>query len=59
MAELIWLQGLLTEVDTQIKLRIVIYRVNKTAIQIATNPIYPDRTKHIEIDYQFVSERIQ
>nr|XP_016462917.1 PREDICTED: uncharacterized mitochondrial protein AtMg00810-like [Nicotiana tabacum] len=50
VAELIWLYGLLTEVDTKIQLPINIYSVNKTAIQIAANLVYHERIKHIEID---------
>lgn len=59
VAELIWLYGLLTEVDTKIQLRIDTYSDSKVAIQIAANPIYHERTKHIEIDCHFVRERIQ
>ncbi|XP_019259265.1 PREDICTED: uncharacterized protein LOC109237415 [Nicotiana attenuata] len=54
VAELIWLYGLLTEVDTKIQLPINIYSDSKAAIQIAANPIYHERTKHIEIDCHFV-----
>nr|XP_033514035.1 uncharacterized protein LOC117278679 [Nicotiana tomentosiformis] len=59
VAELIWLYELFKEADTQIKLPIDIYCDSKSAIQIAANPLYHERTKHIEIDYHFVRERIQ
>lgn len=59
VAELIWLYGLLTKVDTKPQLPINIYSDSKAAIQIAANPVYHERTKHIEIDCHFVRERIQ
>nr|XP_016488070.1 PREDICTED: uncharacterized protein LOC107808097 [Nicotiana tabacum] len=38
MAELIWMIGLLKEVDFQIKLPVEIYSDNKASMQVATNP---------------------
>ncbi|XP_070007370.1 uncharacterized protein [Nicotiana sylvestris] len=32
---------------------------NKATVQIAENPIFYERTKHIEIDFPFISEKIQ
>ena len=31
---------------------------NKSAINIANNPVQHDRTKHVEIDHFFIRERI-
>nr|XP_016467178.1 PREDICTED: uncharacterized protein LOC107789823 [Nicotiana tabacum] len=59
VAKLIWLIGLLKEVDADIKLPVEIYCDSKAAIQIAANSVYHERTKHIEIDCHFIRERIQ
>ena len=56
--ELIWLKHLLRELrfgkDEQMKL---IYD-NQAALHIASNLVFHERTKHIEIDYHFIREKI-
>lgn len=36
----------------------ILYCDNLSAIQLAKNPIFHDRTKHIEIDFHFVHEHV-
>ena len=56
--ELIWLRHLLRELrfrkDEQMKLTCD----NQVALHIASNLIFHERTKHIEVDYHFIREKI-
>ena len=56
--ELIWLRHLLQELrfgkDKQMKL----ICDNQAAIHIASNPVFHERTKHIEVDRHFIGENI-
>ncbi|RVX10210.1 Retrovirus-related Pol polyprotein from transposon RE2 [Vitis vinifera] len=56
--ELIWLRHLLRELrfgkDEQMKL----ICDNQAALHIASNPIFHERTKHIEVDCHFIREKI-
>ena len=36
-----------------------LYYDNKSAINIAHNPVQHDRTKHIEIDIHFIKEKLE
>lgn len=59
IAELVWLQGLLKELCIQFELPMELYCDNKAAIHIASNPMYHEWTKHIEIGWHFIRERLQ
>ncbi|RVW39327.1 Retrovirus-related Pol polyprotein from transposon RE2 [Vitis vinifera] len=58
ICELIWLKHLLRELrfgkDEQMKL----ICDNQAALHIASNPIFHERTKHIEVDCHFIREKI-
>ena len=54
-----WLRGLLEELGVKNKQGIELNCDNKIAMHIAPNPIYHERTKHIEIDCHFVREKIR
>lgn len=58
-ADLVWILGLFEELGLKLTMPIQFYTDSKSAMQIATNPVFHERTKHIEIDCHFVREKIQ
>ena len=59
VAEVTWIIGLFLELDILVALPVVIHSDSTAAIQIASNPVFHERTKHIDIDCHFVREKIQ
>ncbi|KAJ4776116.1 hypothetical protein LUZ62_060373 [Rhynchospora pubera] len=57
-AEILWLQYLLREMHMPVHDSPVLWCDNIGATFLASNPIFHARTKHIEIDYHFVRERV-
>lgn len=51
--------GILKDMGVDLKLPTTLHCDNKTAMQIAANPLYHERTKHIKIDGHLVREKIQ
>ncbi|KAK2415811.1 putative mitochondrial protein [Trifolium repens] len=49
-SEIIWLRGLLAEVGFPQTEPTSLYADNTSAIQIVANPVFHERTKHIEVD---------
>lgn len=56
--ELLWAIILLKDMGIQAKGIMRLYYDNKAAINLANNLVLHDRTKHVEIDRHFISERI-
>ncbi|MCH96936.1 putative retrotransposon polyprotein, partial [Trifolium medium] len=54
-----WLKFLLQYLHISHSTTIVIYCDNKSALHIAANPVFHERTKHIEMDYHVVREKVQ
>lgn len=54
--EVIWLVTVLKDLLVFPKLSIPLFCDSKSAIHIASNPVYHERTKHIEIDCHLVRE---
>lgn len=50
--------GLLKELGLNIHKLVDIYSDSKATTQIAVNPVYHERTKHVEIDCHFIRENI-
>lgn len=57
-AELSWLQILFKDIGFFLSTRPLIWCDNISAISLASNPVFHARTKHIEVDYHFVRERV-
>jgi len=57
--EIVWLIGQFKELGVQMKMPVPIYSDSKSAIQIAANPVFHERTKHIDIDCHFIREKVQ
>lgn len=57
-AELYWLCSLLKELQVPLVMAPIIWCDNISAIALAFNPVFHARTKHIEIDYHFVREKV-
>ena len=56
--ELTWLRILLSELGFGPKKPMVLFCDNTTAIEIANNPVQHDRTKHIEIDMNYIKDNL-
>ena len=57
-AEVIWVQSLLTELGISHPKAAVLWCDNIGATYLSANPVFHARTKHIEVDYHFVRERV-
>jgi hypothetical protein len=56
--EVIWLQKLLSDLGQLVDAPVVIYYDNISSILLANNPVYHARTKHIEVHYHFIREKV-
>ncbi|CAN4092639.1 unnamed protein product [Withania somnifera] len=58
VAEVTWIIVLFKELGIKIKQSVDIHCDSKTAILIAANQIFHERTKHLNIDCHFVREKL-
>jgi hypothetical protein len=56
--EVVWLQKLLSDSEQLVDAPVVIYCDNINSILLANNPVYHARTKHIEVHYHFIREKV-
>ena len=58
-SELVWLKQLLNDMKISCEEPMQMHCDNQTARHIASNPVFHERTKHIEVDCHFVREKVQ
>ena len=58
-SEIFWLQGLLAELGFRQDSPTPLHGDNTSAIHITANPIFHERTKHIEVDCHFIRDAFE
>ena len=58
-SELIWIRNLLTDLGIETKAPITMHCDNQAAIHIASNNVFHERTKHIEVDCHKVRQAVE
>ncbi|MCO5550906.1 hypothetical protein L7F22_004400 [Adiantum nelumboides] len=56
--ECVWLRRLMTDLGVGQNTATTIYTDSQSALAVAKNPIFHARTKHIEVHYHYVKERL-
>ncbi|GJV81409.1 ribonuclease H-like domain-containing protein, partial [Tanacetum coccineum] len=56
--EVIWLSNLLGDMGVKNLLPVVMYCDNSSALQIAANPVFHEKSKHFEINVHLVREKV-
>ena len=58
-AEIMWVKSVLTELQEKVSLPMLMMCDNRAATYIANNPVFHERTKHIEVDCHYVRDLVQ
>ncbi|GKB05201.1 ribonuclease H-like domain-containing protein, partial [Tanacetum coccineum] len=57
-SEIVWILKILKDLNWEQFMPVSMYCDSQAAIKIAANPVFHERTKHLEIDLHFVREKI-
>ncbi|RVW56208.1 Retrovirus-related Pol polyprotein from transposon RE2 [Vitis vinifera] len=57
-SEMLWLQSLLSELQTKMTMVPVIWCDNISTVSLSANPVLHSRTKHMELDLYFVRDKV-
>ena len=57
--ELTWLRTILQEFGILLQGLTPLYYDNQAAIHITSNPVFHERTKHIEVDFHFIRSKVE
>jgi hypothetical protein len=55
----VWLRKLVSGLFDQVLDSTVIYCDNQRCVKLSENPVFHDRSKHIEIKYYFICDKVQ
>lgn len=55
----VWLKKLLNQITNTNLEPVIIYIDNKSSIDLAKNPVFHGRSKHIDIRYHFIRECVE
>ncbi|CAM8937083.1 unnamed protein product [Rhodiola kirilowii] len=58
VCEIVWIRQLLSEIGFKITTPAKLWCDNQAALHIASNPVFHERTKHIEVDCHFIREKL-
>ena len=58
ICEPLWIKIIFRHLKIKFQEPIILYRDNKTAINVAHNSVHHDRIKHVEVEKHFIKEKL-